>query len=237
MLSFCEMRRRSYLAAQPRSITPPPEKVPSSVAITGTGTSTSMWTAWTSSPKDQAGNPLPSVNPNSLTTESNPWTVNANDTLDSIDARTEKLKEGPLAWLMKKEFSSKLNTHHVMLKVSPSFMGGRLHNQFVSTACPDPFLGLNGPAPDGCVAVFCSSNSAGTAIQHYHIPVTDLSPAPPRKKNQQCLVLDGSHRGSICNVAKCNIKKNTMDIVIAPSTSINLRFDQICLVEQVRTTT
>ncbi|KAG2052067.1 hypothetical protein BDR06DRAFT_1058054 [Suillus hirtellus] len=68
------------------SVTPPPEKVPSSVAITGTSTSTSMWTAWTSSPDDQTSNPLPGVNPNSLTTESNPWTVNADDTLDSINA-------------------------------------------------------------------------------------------------------------------------------------------------------
>jgi hypothetical protein len=137
---------------------------------------------------------------------------------------------------MKKEFSSKLNTHHVMLKVSFSFMGGRLHNWFVLTACPDPFLGLNGPAPNGCVAMFCSSNSAGTMIQHYHIPITDLSPAPPRKTKQQCLVLDGSHHSSICNVSKCNLKNNTVDTVIAPSTSINPHFDQICLVEQVHTT-
>src|ERR1700692_1968683 len=110
---------------------------------------------------------------------------------------------------MNKEFCSKFTTHHAMLKVSPSFMGGRLHNRFVSTACPDPFLGLNGPAPEGCVAVFCSSNSAGAAIQHYHIPITDLSQAPPRKKNQECIVLDGSHRGSISTIAKCNLKKNT----------------------------
>jgi hypothetical protein len=115
-------------------------------------------------------------------------------------------------------------------------MGGRLHNRFVSTACPDPFLGLNGPAPEGCVAVFCSSNTAGAAIQHYHIPATDLSPAPPRKKNQQCIVLDGSHRGSIFNVAKCSLKKNTVDIAITPSAFMNLRFDQICLVEQSRMT-
>ncbi|KAG1718814.1 hypothetical protein EDD22DRAFT_952462 [Suillus occidentalis] len=182
---------------------------------------------WTASPEDQAGNPLPS-----MTAELNPWTVNSDDILD---ARLDKLKEGPLAWLMKKEFCLQFTTHHVMLKVSPSFMGGRLHNRFVSTACPDPFFGPNGPAPEGCLAVSCSSSSAGAAIQHYHIPVTDLSPAPPRKKNQQCIVLHGNHRGSICNVLKCNVKKNTVDIAIA-STVINLRFDQICLVEQSRTT-
>ncbi|KAG1825224.1 hypothetical protein DFJ58DRAFT_738560 [Suillus subalutaceus] len=181
MLSFCEMRRKSYLAPQPRSVTPPPEKAHSSslTAIADPGTFSSAWTNWTTSPEDQACSPLPSINPSSLTADPKPWTV---DTLDNIDSRSEKLKEGPLAWLMTKEFSSKFTTYHVMLKVSPSFMRGRLHNQFVSTACPDPFLGLNGPAPEGCVAVFCSSNGAGTAIQHYHIPITDLSPVPPRKK-------------------------------------------------------
>jgi hypothetical protein len=106
----------------------------------------------------------------------------------------------------------------------------------MSTACPDPFLGLNGPAPEGCVAVFCSSNGAGAAIQHYHIPATDLSPAPPRKKNQQCIVLDGIYRSSVCNVAKCHLKKNTADIAISPSTVVNMQFDQICLVEQSRLT-
>ncbi|KAG1765585.1 hypothetical protein EDD22DRAFT_845374 [Suillus occidentalis] len=147
----------------------------SSVAIAAPGTSSSAWTNWTTSPDDQASSPLPSINPSTLTTNPNPWTVNTGDTLDNIDSRSEKLKEGPLAWLMKKEFSSKLTTYHMMLKVSPSFMRGRLHNRFVSTACPDPFLSLNGPTPEGCVAVFCSSNGAGATIQHYHIPITDLS--------------------------------------------------------------
>jgi hypothetical protein len=105
----------------------------------------------------------------------------------------------------------------------------------VSTACPDPFLGPNGPAPKGCLAVSCSSSSAGAVIQHYYIHVTDLSPAPPHKKNQQCIILDRSHHGSICDVVKCNLKKNTVDITIA-STVINLHFNQICLVEQSRTT-
>ncbi|KAG0703420.1 hypothetical protein DFH29DRAFT_998559 [Suillus ampliporus] len=110
-------------------ITPPPEKVPpsSSVAITDPSTSSSMWTA-------SPDNPLPS-----LTAKLNPWTVNS-DNIDSIDARLDKLKEGPLAWLMKKEFFLQFTMHHAMLKVSPLFMGGRLHNRFVSTACPDPFL-------------------------------------------------------------------------------------------------
>jgi hypothetical protein len=135
---------------------------------------------------------------------------------------------------MNKEFALKLTRHHVVLKVSPSFMGGRLHNCFVSTACPDPFCGENEPAPDGCVVVFCTSNGAGAALQHYHIPVSDLSPAPPRKKNQKCLVLDGDTCGEIMTVAKCNMKKNTVEIAITARISFTLRFDQICLVEESR---
>ncbi|KAG1844870.1 hypothetical protein C8R48DRAFT_780091 [Suillus tomentosus] len=148
----------------------------------------------------------------------NPWVANnAEDVEDAIADRMEKLRKGsPLSWLMNKEFALKLTEYHVVFKVSPSFMGGRLHNHFVSTACPDPFCGNNGPAPDGYVAVFCTSNSAGAALQHYHIPAGDLSPAPPRKKNQQCLILDGNSRGATAR------------------TSISLRFDQICLVEQRR---
>ncbi|KAG1866329.1 hypothetical protein C8R48DRAFT_672090 [Suillus tomentosus] len=69
-----------------------------------------------------------------------------------------------------------------VFRVSLSFMGGRLHKQFVSMACPDPFCSANGPAPEDCVAVFCTSSNTGAAIQHYHIHAKDLSPAPPCKK-------------------------------------------------------
>lgn len=147
---------------------------------------------------------------------------------------------GPLSWLMRKEFSSTLLTHHAVLKVSPSFMRGILHKRFVSTACPDPFCGVNGPAPENCVAVFCTSNGAGAAIQHYHIPARDLSLAPPHRKNQQCLVLDGDHRGNILTIAKCNVKKNTVEVYIdlaAGSVPSTLRFNQICVIEPTSTTT
>lgn len=138
---------------------------------------------------------------------------------------------------MKKEFASTFLMHHMVLKVSPSFMGGRLHKQFVSTACPDPFCGANGPAPENCVAAFCTLNGTGAAIQHYHIPAHDLSPAPPCKKNQQCLILDREHRGAILTIAKCNIKKNTVEMFTDPhtmSTALTLCFDQICLVEPMQ---
>ncbi|KAG1809519.1 hypothetical protein EV424DRAFT_1542940 [Suillus variegatus] len=137
--------------------------------------------------------PASSINPSSST--SDPWAVNSRDT---IDARAEELLDsGPLPWLMTKEFSSKFLSYHVVFKVSPSFRGGRPNKRFVSMACPDPFCGENGPVPEGCVTAFCTSNSAGAAIKHYHIPASDLSPAPPRKKNQHVLILDGDHHGLI----------------------------------------
>jgi hypothetical protein len=135
---------------------------------------------------------------------------------------------------MGKEYSSMLLLHHAVLKVAVGFMGGRLHKRFVFTACPDPFCGANGPAPEDCVAVFCTSSNAGAALQHYHIPAKDLSPAPPRRKNQQVLVLEGDSRGHIFTVTKCNVKKNSVEVAISPTSSITLRFDQICLVEQAQ---
>lgn len=138
---------------------------------------------------------------------------------------------GPLHWFMNKDFSTQFLTHHAVFKVSASFMGGRLDRRFVSTTTPDPFCGVNGPAPEGCVAAFCTSNSAGAALQHYHIPAKDLSPAPPRKKNQQCLILDGDSRGQILTISKCNVKKNTVEIAVTANTTLTLRFNQICLVE------
>ncbi|KAG2341497.1 hypothetical protein BDR05DRAFT_1001606 [Suillus weaverae] len=129
MLSFCEMWRKSYmyLAPPPRSVIPPPEKVHSSSSASTIDMSSSAWTTWTSSSKDivTAGNPS-SLSP-SWAAVPNPWSVNINDALDSTDGGEEP-KETPLAWLMNKEFSSKFTTYHAMLKVSPSFMGGRLHN-------------------------------------------------------------------------------------------------------------
>ncbi|KAG2151803.1 hypothetical protein BD769DRAFT_1380674 [Suillus cothurnatus] len=164
------------------------------------------------------------------------WGVDELDIRDSIEARMEKIRDiGPLPWLMTKEFSSELSAYHVLFKVSVGFMNGKLQKRFVSTACPDPFCGENGPAPEGCVAVFCTSNSAGATLEHYHIPASDLSPAPPRKKNQECLILDGVHRGLIRTVTKCEItKKNTVDIKITPTVTVTLHSDQICLVERAR---
>ncbi|KAG1811296.1 hypothetical protein EV424DRAFT_1542578 [Suillus variegatus] len=167
------------------SITEPPLPSPSSV-----------WSTWSASlgDADVAQDPLLSVNPISSTSDP-AWTVDKLDTQDSVDAGAEKLSDsGPLAWLMSREFCSMFLTHHAMLKVSLIF-DASLSKRFVSTACPDPFCGENGPAPNGCIAAYCTSNNAGAKIKYYHIPTMYLSPAPPRKKNQKCLILDGVHRG------------------------------------------
>ncbi|KAG1844931.1 hypothetical protein DFJ58DRAFT_731007 [Suillus subalutaceus] len=127
MLSFCEIRRKLYLAPPPRSVTPPPEKIHSSLSASTIDKSSSTWTTWTSSSEDivTAGNPS-SLSP-SQAAAPDPWSVNINDVLDGTDGG-EKPKETPLAWLMNKEFSYTFTTYHTMLKVSPSFMRGRLHN-------------------------------------------------------------------------------------------------------------
>ncbi|KAG1739739.1 hypothetical protein EDB19DRAFT_1828733 [Suillus lakei] len=195
---------------------------------------TSILSTWTANPEDINGAVNHLLVINSATSSEltfDPWTVDPEDN----GAGQEKIQDnGSLPWLMHKEFYSTFLTHHMVLKVSPSFMGGRLHKRFVSTACPDPFCSMNGPAPENCIAAFCTSNSTGATMQHYHIPVNDLSLAPPHKKNQQCLILDGDHCGVILTIVKCNVKKNTVEVYdmdAVGSGPFTLCFDQICVVE------
>ncbi|KAG1793633.1 uncharacterized protein HD556DRAFT_1443419 [Suillus plorans] len=222
LLTFCDIRTKSYVKAPSRGVTPPPEKiVPLSSNTDAIPSSSNILSHWTSRPEDIdiALNQSPNINPSSA---SDPWTTHEDDIQDS-----------PLPWLMKKEFSSVLLKHHALFKVSLSFDYGRLSKRFISTACPDPFYGANGPAPEGCVAAFCTSNGAGAQIIHYHIPASDLSPAHPRKKNQLCLILDGEYRGLVLPVAKCNKNLKTVEILMMASSTITftLHFNQICLVE------
>lgn len=245
LVSFCDIRKRSYTTTtQHRSITPPPVQPPSGSA----DDSLSPWTTWTDNA--EGDRLLSSVAPSS--SKFDPWIINPEDIQDGIDARAENLLHSgkctieksnllliclaaaPLPWLMGEEYSSTFLLHHAVLKVAVGFMGGRLHKRFVSTACPDRFCGVNGPAPENCVAVFCTSSNAGAAIQHYHIPTNDLSPAPPRKKNQQVFVLDGDYCGRVLIVTKCNVKKNTVEVTISPTTYVTLHFDQVCLVERAQ---
>jgi hypothetical protein len=66
---------------------------------------------------------------------------------------------------------------------------------------------------------------------HYHIPSKDLSPAPPRKKQQEVLVLDGDHRGRVLTVTRCYSGKSVAELRLTATEFVTLRFDQICLVE------
>ncbi|KAG1809890.1 uncharacterized protein HD556DRAFT_1302308 [Suillus plorans] len=126
-------------------------------------TSLSPWTTWTSNAEGIVDHLSLSV---ALSlSEFDPWILNLEDTQDNIDTRAKKLPDSvPLLWLMGKEYSLTFLLYHAVLKVAVGFMGGS----------------VNGLAPENCVVVFCTSSNIGAAIQHYHIPAKDLSPAPPR---------------------------------------------------------
>jgi hypothetical protein len=70
-------------------------------------------------------------------------------------------------------------------------------------------------------------------VVNYHIPVEYLTPAQPRKKNQECFIMDGQHRGGIRTVAKCNTKNRTVELKLFPTSQITVTvgFDDVCLVE------
>jgi hypothetical protein len=71
-------------------------------------------------------------------------------------------------------------------------------------------------------------------MKYYNIPAIYLSPAPPHKKNQECFILDGPHCGFVRPLVSCSIKNSSVMNSIAPTITIILCFDQICLVEPMR---
>jgi hypothetical protein len=108
--------------------------------------------------------------------------------------------------------------------------------RLASSHSPDPFCGPNGIAPPGHIAAWCTAKTAGGARVDYHIPVELLTPAKPRKKDQECFIMNGQYRGGIRTVAKCNTKNRTVDLRLLPTSSITITvsFDDICLVEPSR---
>ncbi|KAG2340114.1 hypothetical protein BDR05DRAFT_1002860 [Suillus weaverae] len=184
-------------------ITPPVEKVPSSslVSIANPIPSSNVWSSWSASLNNiDMAHDL--VNPISST--SDPWAVDPQDSINNVQENSQGI--GSLPWLMTEEFTSTFFTYHVVLKVSLSFLGGS----------------DNGPVPEGCITAFCTSNGAGAQIVHYHIPSKDLNLAPPRKKQQEVLVLDGDHRGHILTVTRCYSGKCVADIRLTATDVVTL---------------
>ncbi|KAG1843865.1 hypothetical protein C8R48DRAFT_780521 [Suillus tomentosus] len=126
LMLLSDLRRRSYLTSPPRRCTtPPPDRVPSASSTSTRTDSSVLWTSWSTNPEDinAVENPSSIVGPSSSTFD--PWTVNEQDIQDNLDAGAEKVQNnGPLHWLMSKEFASQLLTHHALLKVSLKFNGG-----------------------------------------------------------------------------------------------------------------
>lgn len=99
MISFCEMRQKSYLKPPPRCITPPPSTIASSSSLTSSSALPSS--AWTANPEDIDGaiNQSLAVNSsNSSESMYDPWIVNPEDNEDrqeevQCDGESLKLTE------------------------------------------------------------------------------------------------------------------------------------------------
>jgi hypothetical protein len=90
LASFCDMRKKSYLAPPCRSVTPPVEKVPSSssVFIANSTPSSDVWSSWSASPNniDMGHGPV-----NSISSTSDPWAVDLQDSIDNIEENSQDI--------------------------------------------------------------------------------------------------------------------------------------------------
>jgi hypothetical protein len=97
LISFCDMRNRSYLTSQPRRCVTPPVSVLSSSSspiITDTSLSPpNVWTTWNTSPEDINVVDYPSsIDPSRSAFD--PWTVNGQDIQDNIrDSIQDNIKD------------------------------------------------------------------------------------------------------------------------------------------------
>ncbi|KAG2754082.1 hypothetical protein P692DRAFT_20870194 [Suillus brevipes Sb2] len=117
-----------------------------------------------------------------------PWVVNPSDSLPVADLTAVNPCDS-LIWL--RDFAVHFYTYHALFHVSAGFQGGKLVKWLGSSHSPDPpFCGPNDIAPPGQIAVWCTAKTAGGARVDYHIPIEFLTPAQPRKKGQECFIMN-----------------------------------------------
>ncbi|KAG2745668.1 hypothetical protein P692DRAFT_20876889 [Suillus brevipes Sb2] len=198
------------------------------IAFSKLSFSSSSWTSWSPEALTSTGPQIDTV----PSTE-DPWVVNPSDTLPAA----EPIALNPhnlLSW--PRDFVVHFYTYNVLFHVSAGFQRGKLVKWLANSHSPDPFCGPNGIAPLGHIAAWCTAKTAGDAHINYHIPIEFLRPAQPRKKGQECFIMNSQYRGGIHTVIKCNTKNRTVDLRLLSTSSITVTvsFDDVCLVEPAR---
>jgi hypothetical protein len=95
--AFCDIRKRSYVAPPPRSVTPPVEQVPFRTSISITDPSlppSNRWSGWPASSNSVEIQHDPSSSANASSSSAlQAWGVDELDIRDSIEARMEKIRD------------------------------------------------------------------------------------------------------------------------------------------------
>ena len=89
--------------------------------------------------------------------------------------------------------------HHLRLKLGDTIAHGQRQG---FTTIPITFDNYTRPLH----VMMYFTNNKGKWVKQYR-PLSTLAPAPPPSANKQVIVLDGTHKGRIANVAK--LKKST----------------------------
>ncbi|KAH7903655.1 hypothetical protein BJ138DRAFT_1107495 [Hygrophoropsis aurantiaca] len=120
-----------------------------------------------------------------------------------------------------------LGGRQVWVKIGSAFVGPSMHNGHGRTKSPSRFLSPeHGQAGKGEVAVMYTPQSGGKP-RHVLVPAAVLSPAAPSGIGQECMVLEGEHKGKILKLIRYNKKNKTVSCI----GGIDLSVTSVCRVE------
>lgn len=134
---------------------------------------------------------------------------------------------GCIPWLFNNSFCHFAH-YHICFNVGIGYNHGSLHKWVVHTTCPDRFLGPEGPVSSGCVSVTVTAHHNSTQIERHVIPAEYLTAAPPRGKDQKCLILKGKMAGQVHCVKLCKTRQQPPMVILYNGTSLPL--SDTCLV-------
>lgn len=125
-----------------------------------------------------------------------------------------------------------IGSRQIHVRFRASYDQGRwLKN--IGITCPSVHTGPQGQTNTGAVALEMTNKKSKKVTDV--VDVAHLYPAPPAKKNVECVPLHGDHRSKLAKVTKINLAAKTASLVShsCNSEKWDEKLDDLCWVENV----